>query len=886
MQRLLLLLLVMAGTAWTWNPLKGELVSPAMIVNNLASKLIWRIALEVGLLELSGNQTNPLNMDQNLAIIQQIHKLSDELHNSQISMTEILSQRMHDVVEGAHQRNRFIGRLERLYALVRLVERRERSMNELLREGAPRVEQLTLTQFALAAIDVSKTDSVIELMHELEMLVTGSNLVSLPPGRQDIFSQLNERWHARRSKIARGSERDRATAYADDAVTRLGLLTLLLWLVLAALAYPGASAGKLTGASPIDALRVRYLEQERRAWTIANHIDTVDNQLEQDATQQRAVVMRELVDIYLHFIEAEIPAKDLGDYRLLQRLSEWAMLEKNVLTVNNLFDVLYSFLHEHAPHFTEQAELGTTSPATSAGGEEDLRLLTIDLAETILFGKREPIELQLDQIYTIMVRQALYYRASMTASSVLCSFGLSPQQMIYVLYESIAMTELKGYIMMQFSYMLLKTQGKGNFTVESQARRDELQTRLNRTQQLLQSVMRQTSGDYWRCDPEPGSHRENTTYVQFTRLLQGYVENEVDMNVESTCRESCAHYQYGHEQHQCYKELYCSQQPKCAGRIYDCEYIDSDMWICPAAPGSQRRYEYIEYENGELRGRKQHCPRGTSKVDSWWRWLFWHCSYCFCLCDDAGRHSDRYVSLRESVSDIGANRVVTGLRFVKQKQMVHLIVQQGLLLPGGDIANDTLEWVTAKPFSHTDKGVRDGQDYHMLTYDRRSIDLDDVHVHPGYVLTGVRFRTLGTHLNLEIRMTEMNFTTGQLIDPNKSIWIGNEGMKRTEISLRYMDVPTLAPAKSIPDSTSGQYLRFGPTGGRLDAAQTTIPFLDAQPVYTVRPTPLSGAGLYHKALSKYGGFVGPKLFTYDFGPHIQVPTDDWFAAELQGRHTG
>ena len=48
-----------------------------------------------------------------------------------------------------------------------------------------------------------------------------------------------------------------------------------------------------------------------------------------------------------------------------------------------------------------------------------------------------------------------------TARSVLCSFGLSPQQLIYVLYESIATTELKGYIMMQFSYMLLKTQGQG-----------------------------------------------------------------------------------------------------------------------------------------------------------------------------------------------------------------------------------------------------------------------------------------------------------------------------------------------------------------------------------------------------------------------------------------
>ncbi|XP_035909015.1 uncharacterized protein LOC118510803 isoform X1 [Anopheles stephensi] len=647
-----------AGWTGTWGHAQADLINPAMIASNIASKLLWRIVLEVGLLEYGTNQSNPFNLDQNLRTLQQIKELSNELRTSHITMTEILGRRMQDVVEDVSNRNRFIDRLERLYAIVRLIERRETKMNALLNVDAG-YETLTLSQFAEATIDVSRTNSVIELLDELEMIVTGSNVVLVSSGQRDIFAQLN-----------------------------------------------------------------------------------------------------------------------------------------------------------------------------------------------------------------------------VAASSVICSFGLSPQQMIYMLYESIAMTELKGYIMMQFSYALLKVQGKGNFTEESQARSNELNTRLARTQQLMQSVMRQTSGEYWRCDPERGTHRENTTYVQFTRLLQGYIENEVDMNTDNTCRETCDHYQYGHEQQQCYKELYCSKQPKCAGRIYDCEYIDSDMWICPAAPGSQRRYEYIEYENGEIRGRKQHCPRGTSKVDSWWRWLFWHCSYCFCLCDDAGRHSDRYVSLRESVSDIEQNRVVTGLRFVKRKQMLHLIVQQGQLLPGGDIANDTLEWVVPKPFSHTDKGVRDGRDYHTLSYDRRAIDLDDVHVHPGYVLTGVRFRTLGSHLNLEIRMTEMNFTSGTLVDIDQSIWIGNEDADRTEIPLRYMDVPTLAPARSTPDSTSGQYLRFGPSGGRADAAQTTIPFLDAQPVYTLRPTPLAGAGLMHKGTPKYGGFVAPKVFTYDFGPHIQVPTKEWLKEEV------
>jgi hypothetical protein len=47
------------------------------------------------------------------------------------------------------------------------------------------------------------------------------------------------------------------------------------------------------------------------------------------------------------------------------------------------------------------------------------------------------------------------------ASITLCTAQRSPQQVLYQLYNAITMTELKGYAMMQFSYMLLKTYGIG-----------------------------------------------------------------------------------------------------------------------------------------------------------------------------------------------------------------------------------------------------------------------------------------------------------------------------------------------------------------------------------------------------------------------------------------
>lgn len=115
----------------------------------------------------------------------------------------------------------------------------------------------------------------------------------------------------------------------------------------------------------------------------------------------------------------------------------------------------------------------------------------------------------------------------------------------------------------------------------------------------------------WRCDPN--DHVEGETYLQITRLLQGYVENEVDLNRDGGCWENCPYYQLT-ESYGCFKELYCAKQPKCSGKLLFCTFFDADMWICPASPLSTRRYEYIKYENGKVLGEEKYCGLGTTKV--------------------------------------------------------------------------------------------------------------------------------------------------------------------------------------------------------------------------------------------------------------------------------
>lgn len=55
-----------------------------------------------------------------------------------------------------------------------------------------------------------------------------------------------------------------------------------------------------------------------------------------------------------------------------------------------------------------------------------------------------------------------------------------------------------------------------------------------------------------------------------------------------------------------------------------------------------------------------------------------------------------------------------------------------------------------------------------------------------------------------------------------------------------------------------------------DAGQTTVPYIDLQPIEPKPPAPLSGAGVYHKGRDGYGGYVALKLITYNFEPQLRA----------------
>lgn len=100
-------------------------------------------------------------------------------------------------------------------------------------------------------------------------------------------------------------------------------------------------------------------------------------------------------------------------------------------------------------------------------------------------------------------------------------------------------------------------------------------------------------------------------------------------------------------------------------------------------------------------------------------------------------------------------RVVTGIRFLKKNRIIHIFIKERKLGRDGTIEseNDDTEeiWIGDYNFVKEDSGVKEGVDYHELTWKNHAIDLDTLRAPKDEVVTGARFRVVDDRLRFEIR---------------------------------------------------------------------------------------------------------------------------------------
>lgn len=252
-----------------------------------------------------------------------------------------------------------------------------------------------------------------------------------------------------------------------------------------------------------------------------------------------------------------------------------------------------------------------------------------------------------------------------------------------------------------------------------------------------------------------------------------------------------------------------------------------------------------------------------------------------CLCDQPGPQSDRYVSLQSALAASTSNRLVTGVRFVKKNRVLHIQIQEGEALPQGLVNETTVQWQPITPItipSSQPETAEDGLGYATLRYEERALDLDDLIAPKGHVITGLRFRKLGGHLNLEVQASLIDFMTGS-IDSERAIWLSNDNTPATEtnprkkISLLSPDVSTRSQLQSIPDSTSDQFIEFQVTSLEKDVSQNTVPFIEARAIYPEPPVWLTGIGIYHKGQPGYGGYIAFRIATLNFLDYMKVSSE-------------
>lgn len=208
----------------------------------------------------------------------------------------------------------------------------------------------------------------------------------------------------------------------------------------------------------------------------------------------------------------------------------------------------------------------------------------------------------------------------------------------------------------------------------------------------------------------------------------------------------------------------------------------------------------------------------------------------------------------------------------KVNGIIQFQIKERILLPYAviDTRDNVLTadgWLSAPLFSIKDLNVTKDVDYHELSYDKRSINLDEVKLPKNQLLTGVRFCVKNGHLTIEVRGTTFDYATGTLNGAEESEWISNaKGYNEITAPKNKPDESDRYSAMKASNVTHA-FVKFGPTGYSNDIGQTTIPYIDTSSTEQYL-TPLAGMALYYKSTDYSSGYIATKLIAYDIEPHI------------------
>lgn len=166
----------------------------------------------------------------------------------------------------------------------------------------------------------------------------------------------------------------------------------IVWLavVLVACARSNAAIEVINEASPTDVLRSSFVHFEQGLWSeFENGIDQLSNQNNPGSVEIVLSAFRE-------FVAANLSQNFIGnDFMFMENVYEWKILEKDIFSLNNIFEVFRPMLEKHS--------------------DQIFRRELTDFTETVLSDPLYSVNETLNKIENIMIKQGLYYKVALVS---------------------------------------------------------------------------------------------------------------------------------------------------------------------------------------------------------------------------------------------------------------------------------------------------------------------------------------------------------------------------------------------------------------------------------------------------------------------------------------
>ncbi|XP_074115358.1 uncharacterized protein LOC141538005 [Cotesia typhae] len=259
--------------------------------------------------------------------------------------------------------------------------------------------------------------------------------------------------------------------------------------------------------------------------------------------------------------------------------------------------------------------------------------------------------------------------------------------------------------------------------------------------------------------------------------------------------------------------------------------------------------------------------------------------YSFYLSNISSTTNENMISLIPQVADITNNMVVTNMNLQIKNHFVQVQIQQGLLLPGGAIDQSTLKWLSLDDIVPTENATTSfekvqgnikvplvyDQNFTVLRQGNARLNIDDISLPIGYVVTGVSFKKMVANdinqwnfnaIGLQVLATPFDYYTGTLnpSETKPSEWLSaNELIEMNEYSGTYGKVEVAKVNK---------FIDFHMRSVSNDSQEVTVLYLDSRPAGTVSCTSLSGIGIVQRETINNGSLLVPKLIAVDHSEFV------------------